>query len=150
MEETVLEIIRRYEDRESKLLPILHAIQDEYGYLPKEAIKIVAKELGKTPGEIYDAASFYSFLYFEERGRHIIRVCNCIVCNMKGSEDIIRVIEENYGIKEGETTKDGAFTLEIVEGLGHCDQAPVMMVDEDIYGNLTPEKALEILRRYEK
>jgi len=150
MEERISKIIKKYEDRESKLLPILHEIQDEYGYIPKEAIKIVAKALGKTPGEIYDAASFYSFFYFEKRGRHIVRVCNCIVCNMKGSQNILEAIEERYGIGEGETTGDGLFTLEVVDGLGRCEYSPVMMVDDEIYGNLSPEKALEILRRYEE
>ncbi len=149
MRDRIIEIIRKHETRESKLLAILHDVQDEFGYIPEEAMDIIAAELGKKPGEIYDTASFYSFFRFTP-AKHVIRVCNGIVCNLKGSEEIIKAIEERYRIKNGETTSDGKFRLEVVECIGRCDGPPAMLVDDDSYGNLTPKKAMEILRRYEE
>jgi|GEM_PF-1966094 len=108
MQQRVLEIIQENEGKGAKLLAILHDIQDEFGYIPREAMEILAEKLGKKPGEIYDAASFYSFFTFKP-ARHIIRVCNGIVCNLKGSEKIIKAIEEHYGIRDGEVTEDGNF-----------------------------------------
>ena len=150
MDGKVLEIIERHRDDDSKLLAILHDVQDEFGYIPEDAIKTIAKELGMKKGEIYDTASFYSFFYFEPQGKHVVQICDCIVCRIKGSGEITKKIEKKFGVKIGETTKDGKFTFEIVEGLGHCGESPVMMVDDKIYGNLTPEKAIEILRGYDQ
>ena len=149
MEEKVREIIANHRGEESKLLAILHDVQDEFGYIPKEAMKIIAEELGMKPGEVYDTASFYSFFTFRP-AKHVIRVCNGIVCNLKGSGEIIKAIEAKYGIKNGEISEDGNFLLQVVECIGRCDGPPAMLVDDDSYGNLTPEKALEILRRYEE
>ncbi len=149
MEERIREIILKHSDRDAKLLGILHDIQDEFGYIPREAIDIVAEWLSISPGEVYDTASFYSFFRFK-KAKHVIRVCNGIVCNLKGSEEIIRAIKERYGIKEGGVSEDGLFALEIVECIGRCDGPPAMLVDDDSYGNLTPQRALEILRGYEE
>jgi len=149
MEEKVLEIIYKHKDDDSKLLAILHDVQNEFGYIPEDAIKVIAKELGMKKGEIYDTASFYSFFKFKPEGKHEVQICDCIVCHMKGSGKIIERIEKEFGVKMGKTTKDGKFTFKIVEGLGHCESSPVMMVDGKIYGDLTPEKAVEILRRCE-
>jgi len=149
MEEKLREIIERHEGEDAKLLAILHDVQDEFGYIPKEAMKVMAEELGVKPGEIYDTASFYSFFTFRP-AKHVIRVCNGLVCHLKGMGEIIKAIEEKYGIRDGEITKDGNFMLQVVECIGRCDIAPAMLVDDEAYGNLTPEKALEILRGYEE
>ncbi|MCD6275534.1 MAG: NAD(P)H-dependent oxidoreductase subunit E [Thermoplasmata archaeon] len=149
MHERIREIILKNRDRDAKLLAILHDIQDEFGYIPQKAIEFISQELKIPEGEIYDTISFYSFFTFKP-AKHIIRICNGIVCNMKGSGEIIKAIEEKYGIGNGETTSDGLFTLQIVECIGRCESPPAMLVDDEVYGNLTPEKALEILRRYEK
>ncbi|ADD08615.1 NADH-quinone oxidoreductase subunit NuoE [Candidatus Aciduliprofundum boonei] len=146
MEEKVLQIINKHKNKDSKLLAILHDVQDEFGYIPEEAIKTIAKELGMKKGEVYDAASFYSFFRFKPEGKHEVMICDCIVCHIKGSERIIERIEKEFGVKMGETTKDGKFTFKIVEGLGHCEHSPVMMIDGKIYGDLTPDKVVEILR----
>lgn len=146
MEEKVLQIINNHKNKDSKLLAILHDVQNEFGYIPEDAIKTIAKELGMKKGEVYDAASFYSFFKFEPEGKHEVMICDCIVCHIKGSERIIERIEKEFGVKMGETTKDGKFTFKVVEGLGHCESSPVMMLDGKIYGDLTPEKAVEILR----
>ncbi len=149
MQQIIREIIQKHSQRDAKLLAILHDVQDKFGYIPGVAMEIIAAELGKKPGEIYDTASFYSFFRFTP-AKHVIRVCNGLVCNLKGSEEIIKAIEERYGIKNGETTSDGKFRLEVVECIGRCDGPPAMLVDDDSYGNLTPKKAMEILRRYEE
>ena len=149
MQQRVLEIIRENEGKDAKLLAILHDIQEEFGYISEEAVEILAEKLGKKPGEIYDTASFYSFFTFKP-ARHIIRVCNGIVCNLKGSERIIKAIEEHYGIRDGEVTEDGNFMLQVVECIGRCEGPPAMLVDDDSYGNLTPERAIDILRGYEE
>ncbi len=150
MEDKILEIVDKSESKDSKILYILHEIQGLLGYIPPEAIKIVARELGMKPGEIYDTASFYSFFRFEPLGRHVVQVCDCIVCHIKGASEIIRRIEEEFKVRMGETTEDGEFTFEIVDALGHCEISPVMRVDGKIYGNLTSEKAIEVLRGYER
>ncbi len=150
MKEEILSIVEKHRNRDAKILPILHDIQDLYGYIPHEAIKLVAEELNIKPGKIYDAASFYAFFTFEKRGKHIIRLCNGLLCHLMGSEKIAEAIEERYGIKPGETTKDGLFTLELVECIGRCEGPPAMLVDDVPYSNLTPERAIEILRRYEE
>ena len=149
MRERVLEIIKDAEGKDAKLLAILHGVQDEFGYIPKEAIEIISEELKIPKGEIYDTASFYSFFTFKP-AKHVIRVCNGIVCNLKGAEEIIEAIERVYGIRDGEVTKDGKFMLQVVECIGRCEGPPAMLVDDDSYGNLTPEKAIEILRGYEE
>ena len=149
MRDVILKIIERHTDEDAKLLAILHDIQNEFGYLPDEAIKTVAEVLGMKSGEIYDTASFYSFFTFKP-AKHIIRVCNGLICHLKGMGEIIKAIEEEYGIKNGEVTADGKFMLQVVECIGRCDIAPAMLVDDEVYGNLTPEKALKILRGYEE
>ncbi len=149
MRDRVLEIIEKNREKDAKLLSILHDVQDEFGYIPKDAMELIAEELKISRGEVYDTASFYSFFTFRP-AKHVIRVCNGLVCNLKGSEAIIRAISERYGIKNGEVSRDGKFMLQVVECIGRCEGPPAMLVDDEAFGNLTPEKALEILRRYEE
>ncbi len=150
MEDKVVEIIEKHRKDDAKLLAILHDVQDKFGYIPEDAIKIIARELKMKKGEIYDTASFYSFFRFKPEGRHEVLVCDCIVCHIKGAEDIIKRLEDEFKVTMGETTKDGKYTFKMVEGLGHCEESPVMMVDGKLYGNLTPDRAVEILRRCEQ
>ncbi len=150
MEDKVVEIIEKHRKDDAKLLAILHDVQDEFGYIPEDAIKVIARELKMKKGEIYDTASFYSFFRFKPEGQHEVLVCDCIVCHIKGAEDIIKRLEEEFKVTMGETTKDGKYTFKMVKGLGHCEKSPVMMVDGKLYGNLTPERAVEILRRCEQ
>ncbi len=149
MERRVLEIIKKNVGKDSKLLAVLHDVHDEFGYIPKEAIEIIARELKIPKGKIYDTASFYSFFTFKP-AKHVIRVCNGLVCHLKGAGEIISAIENEYGIRDGEVTEDGKFMLQVVECIGRCEGPPAMLVDDNAYGNLTPEKAIEILRGYEE
>jgi len=149
MDETIRKILKKNEGKDAKLLAILHDVQDEFGYIPDEAMKIIAEELRISKGEVYDTASFYSFFTFEPV-KHVIRVCNGVVCHLKGIDGIIETIKSELGISEGETTPDGMFKLELTGCIGHCDAPPAMMIDDEVFTGLTPEKVVNILRRYRK
>jgi len=128
-------------------LPCLHFIQKERGYLSEEDALFLAKELNLPPVEVYSVASFYSMFTLKERGRYIIRVCVSLPCYLKGSREILQALTEELNISVGQTTADKRFTIEAVSCLGACDKAPAMMINEEIYGNLTPAKVKEIIRQ---
>lgn len=130
-----------------KILERLEALQKQDGYLKEEELEKLSKRLDVPLSEIYETASFYSFLETEPKGEHIIRICENLPCRMDGSEDILSHIESSLGIKTGETTDDGKFTLETTSCIGRCDEAPAMMVDDEVYTELTPEKAEKIIER---
>jgi len=141
----IQDLMQRYPDRRSALLQVLHAVQDEKGYLDMEAIKWIAKLFRLPPAEVYSVASFYTMYNLKKVGKYLIQVCTNISCMINGAEDIVRHIEKKLGIKVGETTPDGKFTLITVECLGSCGKAPAMMINKDYYENLTPEKVDAIL-----
>ncbi len=143
--ERIERLMNRYPDRRSALLQVLHAVQDEKGYLDAEAIKWVAKLFGLPPAEVYSVASFYTMYNLKKVGKYLIQVCTNISCMINGAEEIVRHIEKKLGIKVGETTPDGKFTLITVECLGSCGKAPAMMINKDYYENLTVEKVDAIL-----
>ena len=128
-------------------MPCLHFIQKERGYLSEEDALFLAKELNLPPVEVYSVASFYSMFTLKERGRYIIRVCVSLPCYLKGSREILQALTEELNISVGQTTADKRFTIEVVSCLGACDKAPAMMINEEIYGNLTPAKVKEIIRQ---
>lgn len=143
--EKIKRLMERYPDRRSALLQVLHAVQDEKGWLDMEAIKFIAKLFKLPPAEVYSVASFYTMFNLKPVGKYLIQVCTNISCLINGAEDIVKHIEEKLGIKVGETTSDGKFTLITVECLGSCGRAPAMMINKDYYENLTIEKVDEIL-----
>lgn len=128
------------------LLEKLHNIQETYGYIPEAEIDKIAQKYDMPRAKVYGVIRFYSMLYTEPTGKYIIRVCNSLSCHINGSQEIVQVIKEYLGIKNGETTEDRKFTLEVVECLGHCDEGPVMMVNEKMYTHVSGNKALEILK----
>ena len=136
-----LKILAQFEPDKSNLLPILHALQDSHpqNYLPEHSLKAVAKHLKVNLSWVYGVIGYYSMYSLEPRGRYIIRLCTSPVCNMVGSTDILTALTTHLGIGAGETTGDGLFTIEESECLGICDVAPAMMINREIYGNLTPE-----------
>jgi len=105
--------------------------------------------LGVSVSTVYGVASFYSFLSARPKGRHVIRICKNTPCGLKEGETIAGAVREHLGIAPGETSRDGRFSLEWTNCIGACDQAPAMLVDDDVHGNLTPRKIVEILRTYE-
>lgn len=142
------EIINKHNSEKGALIPILHEIQDTYGYLPKEDLEVVSEETGIPMTEIYGVATFYSFFSLEPKGKHVIRVCLGTACYVKGAQKIIDRISEVLDVEIGKITKDGKFTLESCRCLGACGLAPVMVIDDKVYGRLVPEDVDDILEEY--
>lgn len=144
----VKEAIDRFRDMKGALIPVLHEVQDTYGYLPEDVLHLVSDELGIPMTDIYGVTSFYSFFSLEPKGEHIIRVCMGTACYIKGAQSLIDRIGTDLGIKPGETTKDGKFTLEATRCLGACGLAPVMTIDDDVHGRLMQGDIPKVLKKY--
>lgn len=143
------EIIEQHKDRKGALMPILNEIQDCFGYLSEDALKEVSKGMDIPLAEIYGVVTFYSRFTLKPRGEHTISVCLGTACYVKGAKDIFdRFVEELKVNGSGETTDDGKFTLEATRCLGCCGLSPVIMIDEDVYGKLTPDDVPLILKKY--
>ncbi len=135
--------------RREKLLDMLEASQRESGYISEEAIAEMAGGLGLSVSEVYGVASSYAFLSTRPQGRHVIRICKSLPCYIKNAPVIIEGVEKGIGIRPGETTSDGRFSFELTNCIGACDQAPAMLINDRMYGNLAPEKISEILQFHE-
>jgi len=134
--------------KQAQLLSALYAAQKEHGYLNDVAMRQVAQRLGLPLGQIYSTASFYTLLHTEPIGRYVVQVCRGLSCYLNnGAERMADYVTAKLGIQPGETTADGRFTLETVECLAACDLAPVMRINDQLYGNLTPDKVDAILKR---
>jgi len=144
---TVKDIVNKYKNKRENLLLILHEIQNRHpqNYLSKEDIELLSKEMKIPVSDIKGTASFYTMYSFVPRGKYIIRVCESLPCHLLGAQTIFKAIETKLGIKEGETTKDGLFTLEGTSCLGICSVAPAIMINDEAYGNLDEEKIGKIL-----
>ena len=141
-----LEAIKgRYPTRQAALLPALFLAQREFGYVSEEAIKYLAQVLELPQARIYGVASFYTMFNKKPVGKYFIQVCANISCAMLGADGLFDYLSQKLGIKEGETTKDGRFTLCKVECLGACGEAPMMQINDKYYGPLTREKVDKIL-----
>lgn len=141
-------ILQEFDGQKGTLIPILQKVQNLYNFLPREALEYIAKKSGTPIAEIYGVATFYSLFHLSPRGRHIIRCCQGTACHVRGGANILQALEKQLGIKAGETTPDEKFTLETVACLGACGLAPVMQVDDDTHGRMTPEKVADILATY--
>ena len=130
---------------EGSLISILQKAQDAYGYLSPELMEFIAKRTGIKVSKILGVATFYAQFKFEPAGKHRIMLCQGTACHVNGSSDIQEAICSHLGISEGETSKDGEFTLNSVACLGCCSLSPVMMIDGEAYGSLTPTKTVKIL-----
>lgn len=146
------EICSKYAPTKDNLIYILHDIQDTHPqhYISEEAVDAVAKYLNVPPNHIYGVLTFYTMYSTSPRGKNIIRLCESPPCYIKGSDNILRKLKVLLGVETGETTKDGLFTLELCACLGVCGNAPVMMINEDVYGDLTEEKVEEIIEKYRR
>lgn len=131
-----------------KLLSLIKRTQERSRYVSPRFMRQAAGQLNLSVSEIYGVSTFYSFISTKPLGKNVIRVCRSVSCFLKGSEMILRSIEEAIGIRPGETTKDKKFSLQLTNCIGACDRAPAMLVNDSVYGNLTPEKIVGILRRY--
>jgi len=130
------------------VLARLHAIHSEQGYLPETDLRAAADELAVPLSQLYSAAAFYPAFSFQPRGRHTIQVCLGTACYIRDSDRLLEKIETSLGVKQGETTEDGMFTIETVHCLGACSMSPVIRVDEDTYGRLRVDRVTRILKKY--
>lgn len=149
----VEKMMKRYPEgkHKSALIPVLHIAQAEFGgWLSVPVMDYVASVLKIQPIEVYEVASFYSMFNLQPVGKCLIEVCRTSSCWLCGAEDIMDHLEKKLGIKMGETTPDGQFTLKAVECLGSCGTAPMMQVGADYYENLSPEKVDELLEKFKK
>lgn len=142
---TIEEILSGYSGRED-LIDILEEIQDNFGYISEENMRAIEQKFSIPLVEIYGVATFYAAFKFRAQGRHIIRICKGTACHVKKADNIQSCIEELLGIRPGETTEDGMFTLECVRCIGACAKAPNMMIDDKVFGDLTREKVERIIK----
>ncbi|MGQ9617910.1 MAG: NADH-quinone oxidoreductase subunit NuoE [Candidatus Aminicenantia bacterium] len=138
-------IIQKYPHKKGALIPILHVFQERFGFITSEMEKYVAEILGLPVSSVREVTDFYTMFKKSPRGKYHIMVCSSISCHLLGSKFIIDYIKEKLGISPGEKTKDGKFTLEEASCLGYCDISPTIMINEEVYGNLTIEKLDKII-----
>ena len=144
------EIIRDYMENDGNSLTILQSVQESFGYLPFEVVEHLSEKIGIPLGKMYGIATFYAQFKFQQRGKYIIQICDGTACHVKGSMLLEEFITKELGIRPDETTLDKLFSLEKVSCFGCCAIAPVVFINKDVYGNLTPAKLRRILNKYRK
>ncbi len=146
----IRETLDHYKNIPGSLIAILQKAQDIYGYLPVDVIYHIAEETGVAPAKVMGVATFYTQFRLQPVGKYLIMLCQGTACHVNGSELIESAIKDELGIADGETTEDGLFTLKNVACLGCCSLSPVMMINGETYGSLTPDKTKNILRELAK
>ena len=142
-------LLCRFPARDSSyLIPILQDIQEHFGYLPEDELRLVAQYTRLPVSRVYGVATFYNQFRFKPLGRHVIRVCRGTACHVKGSLDILRTLEAELGIRAGETTKDLMFSIETVACIGACSIAPVIAVNDEFHGGLTLKSLQKLIKSY--
>lgn len=147
-ENLIKELVEKHGKSRNSLMAVLQGVVAEERYLSEEAMKKVAEYMELSAADVYGTASFYTFLDTVPRGRNVIRVCKTISCDMAGKDKIIEALETALKIKVGETTHDGNFSLLTANCMGWCHKGPVMLINDDVYTELTPQKALDALEKY--
>ncbi len=145
MKEKYVEIIKTNKD--DSLLDTLHALQDMDGYITSEAIEVLAVEFDTTPAKIYECASFYSMIRLSPVNEVLIQVCRSAPCHVAGSAEVIQALEDELGIRMGESSPDGKYKLEYVECLGQCQDSPCIMINGLLHTGLNPEKSRNLIRK---
>lgn len=149
MQERLRQLLAAYKGETGAVIPLLQKVQETFGYLPQEAISQVAKLLKVSESEIFGVATFYAQFRFTRPGDHTIKVCLGTACHVRGGSQIMETIERELDVKSGGTTKDYKFGLERVACFGSCALAPVLVIDDKVYGRLTTSKAKEIIAGYQ-
>lgn len=144
----VAEVIERYKNTQGALILVLHEAQEIFGYLPAELQRFIADKMDLPISEVSGVVSFYSFFSTQKRGKHTVRVCQGTACYVRGGKKIVEEIERQLGVGVGGTTDDGLFTFEIARCIGACGLAPAMMIDDEVYKQVTPAKVRGILDSY--
>lgn len=147
-EEQLMKAIAEHKGQDGALIPVLHEAQNIYGYLPIEVQKIISDELGVSMAEIYGVVTFYTQFTTNPKGKYNIAVCLGTACYVKGSGVLLEKIKEKLGIDVGECTPDGKYSIEATRCIGACGLAPVLTVNDDVYGRLTPDDIDGILAKY--
>ena len=150
VQKIIEDVTQVYGISRTALMPILQAVVKERNYLEDKEMIAVAKALDLSPAEVFGTASFYTFLDTVPRGKYCIRVCKTISCHMAGKDEIIKALEDTLRIKVGETTVDKQFTLMTANCLGWCHKGPVMLINDEVYPELTPQRAIEIVNGYRR
>jgi NADH:ubiquinone oxidoreductase subunit E len=148
--ELVKNLADKYGRTRESLIPILQGVVQEERYISSEAMTEIARELDMSAAKVYGTATFYSFLDTQPRGKYVIRVCRTISCSMKGKNLIIQELEDMLKIKVGETTSNRKFSLLETNCLGWCHKGPAMLINDEAYTELTPDKVREIINEYMK
>lgn len=149
MHERLARVLAPYRGQKGATIPVLQKVQAELGYLPEEAIKEIANILRLSENEVFGVASFYAQFRFERQGEHTIKCCQGTACYVQGARKILEAIEQEIGLQPGKTTtEDYKFSVEKVACFGSCALAPVIVVDKNVYGRVTPAKAREIIAEY--
>jgi NADH-quinone oxidoreductase subunit E len=146
---TVDEVLGRHAPHPSSLIAVLQDLQEELNYLPEEALNQVATFLQMPRTQVYHVATFYKAFSLTQRGEHVISICRGTACHVQGAEKIADILSGELQIGDGETTSDGLFTLQSVRCLGCCSLAPAIMIDREVYGNLTSKSLRTILKQYQ-
>ncbi|WP_227765784.1 complex I 24 kDa subunit family protein [Zhaonella formicivorans] len=147
-EQELQQIISRYQGQPSALIEVLHQAQELIGYLPRQVQEKIADGLGITVNEVYSVISFYSHFSVKPKGEYNVCVCKGTACYVKGAPAVLERLEKELGIKAGDTTDDGKFSLNVVRCLGACGLGPVMTVNNSAHGLLKPDKAAEVIKSY--
>ncbi|MCX7919661.1 MAG: NADH-quinone oxidoreductase subunit NuoE [bacterium] len=145
-----IDAVKKQEHPESYLIAILHRAQELYGYLSQEVMDAIALQMNIPTAHIWGVATFYHYFNLKPRGKYRVSVCLGTACYIKGAQDILNTLQDNLQVPLGETTEDRLFTLQSARCLGACGIAPVIMVEDKIYGSLTPKKVIEIIKYYRK
>ena len=148
MQEQITNVLVSFQGNRSELIPMLQAMQKELGYLSEEGMAAIARHTGITESQVYGVATFYTQFYFAPRGKHEIKVCCGTACHVRGGTRILETLESQLKVKCGETTSDQNFSLERVACVGSCALAPVVMVDDDVYGRLESKKVRGVIDKY--
>ncbi|MCK5064954.1 MAG: NADH-quinone oxidoreductase subunit NuoE [Candidatus Fermentibacteraceae bacterium] len=138
----------RYNGAPGELIPLLQSAQEHFGYIPRRAINYISGVTGIPESDIYGVITFYSQFRLRPMGKYVVRACAGTACHVSGAKMIIETIEDELGIEVGDTSEDGMFTLNTVACIGCCSLAPVIMINDETYGRLTPASLRKLLRRY--
>jgi len=141
--------IKKYGTDRDELIPILNELNRTIGYLPKEALAEVSHRLKAPKSQLFSAATFYHMLSVEPRGRHVIQFCESAPCHVVGGREVWQALQDLLPLSSGETSSDGKWTMVTTSCLGACGAGPILIVDEDMYGNVKPEQVKDILARYD-
>lgn len=136
--------------QDGSLIPLLQSAQESYGYIPEKAIHYISELVGIPAAEIYGVITFYSQFRLKPLGQYVVRICEGTACHVNGAKSILTVLQEQLGIAVGETSEDGLFSLQSVACLGCCSLSPVIMINDETYGNLTPDATKKIIKKYKQ